>query len=103
MSDTYLVEFLSLGNQRPPAVLDGAASAYHDFETVKTHALETFRKAQAPGWGGPLIDAVRVLDEDHVILFNWTLPEEKQFQEAELQRRHEMTTALNLSLGLVDA
>jgi hypothetical protein len=49
-----------------------------------------------------LIDSVRILDEKHAVLFNWTLPEEKQFQVAEVQHRHEMTKALNLSLGLAD-
>jgi hypothetical protein len=45
---------------------------------------------------------VRILDEKHAVLFNWTLAEEKKFQEAEVQHRHEMTKALNLSLGLTD-
>ena len=97
MNETYVVEFLNLGN-----VVDCAASADHDFSAAKAHALETFRQAQKSGWGGPLIDSFRILDEKHAVLFNWTLPEEKQFQDAEVQHRHDMTKALNQSLGLTD-
>ena len=102
MNETYLVEFLHLGNKHAPTVIDCAASPDHDFETAKVHALETFRQAQKSGWGGPLIDGVRILDEKHGVLFNWTLTEENQFQAAEVQHRHEATRALNLSLGLTD-
>ncbi len=102
MNETYVVEFLHLGNKLSPTVVDSAASADHDFETAKAHALETFRQAQKKGWGGPQIDTLRILDEKHAVLFSWTLPEEKTFQDAELQHRHEMTKALNLSLGLTD-
>jgi hypothetical protein len=102
MNETYVVEFLHQGNKLSPTVVDSAASADHDFEAAKAHALETFRQAQKKGWGGPQIDTLRILDEKHTVLFNWTLPEEKTFQDAEIQHRHEMTKALNLSLGLTD-
>ena len=46
MNETYLVEFLHLGNKHAPTVIDCAASPDHDFETAKAHALETFRQAQ---------------------------------------------------------
>ena len=102
INETYLVEFLHLGTKHAPTVIDCAASPDHDLETAKAHALETFRQAQKSGWGGPLIDGLRILDEKHAVLFNWTLAEEQQFQAAEVQHRHEATKALNLSLGLTD-
>ena len=102
MNETYLVEFLHLGTKHAPTVIDCAASPDHDFETAKAHARETFRQAQKSGWGGPLIDGLRILDEKHAVLFSWTLTEEQQFQAAEVQHRREMTKALNLSLGLTD-
>jgi exonuclease III len=102
MNETYVVEFLHLGDKHAPTVIDCAASPDHDLETAKAHALETFRQAQKAGWGGPLVDAFRILDEKHTVLFTWTLTEEKQFQEAEVQHRREMTKALNLSHGLTD-
>ncbi|MGO9004573.1 MAG: hypothetical protein ACLQIQ_16245 [Beijerinckiaceae bacterium] len=104
LGDTYMVEFLQTRkNGSPDIVIDRGVSRSRDFETIKSNVFVTFRGAQAPQWGGPMIEAFRILDDENNVLLRWDLSDEELFQDEEYRRRMEMKKKIRRDFGLEDA
>ena len=103
MIETYIVEYMQINHNSSSNTIDRAASVYHDLEATKEHAFETFRLAQTSRWGGPMLDAFRILNEKHEILFQWTVSDEKKLQQINRERRLASRAAAHPALGLETA